>query len=236
MLSGAIFDFDGVIVDSHPVHKRAWKAFLESVGKTVSEEELQFVLDGRKRDDILQHFLGELAPGQLVEYGHRKEQFFREEAPAVQTMGGLLSFLQSLKEAQVVLGVASSGSRSRIDFLMERLDLKKHFRMVVTGDEVKEGKPDPAIFLKAAEDLRKDPAELVVFEDARSGVMAAKAAGMMCVGIGQGNHISILLDAGAEHVVSDFYSLSYSKLQQLSAELHVARRDARPLSIAHRTG
>ena len=61
VFKGVVFDFDGVIVDSHPAHLRAWKSFLNSMGKNVSEEQLHFVLDGRKRDDILRHFLGELS-------------------------------------------------------------------------------------------------------------------------------------------------------------------------------
>ena len=80
MLKGVIFDFDGVIVDSHPAHKRAWIKFLESVGRSVSEEELQFILDGRKRDDILRHFLGALDAQKTAEYGLRKERFFLDEA------------------------------------------------------------------------------------------------------------------------------------------------------------
>ena len=106
MLRGAVFDFDGVIVDSHPVHMRAWKKFLASVGKTVSEEQLHFVLDGRKRDDILRHFMGELDADQIVEYGLRKEQCFREEAAHVRTAEGLLDFLEDLKFEQ-------TGSRHR---------------------------------------------------------------------------------------------------------------------------
>jgi len=215
VLRGAIFDFDGVIVDSHPVHKRAWRRFLESVGRTTSEEDLQFVLDGRKREDILRHFLGDLDSDLMIEYGHRKEQFFRNEATDVQTIEGLQSFLQDLADSHVLLGVASSGSGSRVNFLLDRLDLKKHFRLVVTGDQVELGKPDPAIYLRAAQDLQLDPLELIAFEDAHSGVRAAKSAGMMCVGIAQPDRASSLLDSGADHVVPDFCSLSYLKLQEL---------------------
>jgi beta-phosphoglucomutase len=215
MLRGVVFDFDGVIVDSHRVHKRAWRKFLESVGKTVSEEELQFVLDGRKREDILRHFLGDLNPELMVSYGHRKEQFFRDEAGDVQPVDGLLSLLDDLQEAGVAVGVASSGSRSRVNFLLDRLDLKKHFQVVVTGDEVKNGKPDPSVFLKAAQALQKDPVELLAFEDAASGVQSAKAAGMKCIGIAQPDRASVLLDSGADHVLPDFCSLSYSKLEEL---------------------
>jgi beta-phosphoglucomutase family hydrolase len=215
VLKGVVFDFDGVIVDSHPLHIRAWKKFLESVGKTASEEELQFVLDGRKRDDILRHFLGELEPERMAEYGRRKEQLFRDEAADVQTVSGLLSFLENLEGAHLALGIASSGSRSRIEFLLDRLDLKKHFRVLVTGDEVEKGKPDPAVFLRAAQDLQLDPTELLAFEDASSGVKAARSAGMMCVGIASSGRTSVLLDAGADHVAPDFRSLSYSKLQEI---------------------
>src|SRR6266404_3528612 len=144
MFKGVVFDFDGVIVDSHPVHKRAWRRFLESVGRTVSEEELQFVLDGRKRDDILRHFMGELDADQTVEYGRRKEQIFRDEAAHVRTIDGLRSFLEDLEFEQLALAIASSGSRSRIHFLLDMLDLKKLFRVVITGDEVEQGKPHPA--------------------------------------------------------------------------------------------
>jgi beta-phosphoglucomutase family hydrolase len=215
MLRGAIFDFDGVIVDSHPVHKRAWRKFLESVGRTVSEEELQFVLDGRTRQDILRHFLGDLDPDLTIEYGHRKEQLFRNEVVDVQAIDGLLDFLEDLNDSHMALAIASSGSRSRVNFLLDRLDLKKHFRVVVTGDEVRRGKPDPAVFLKAAQELQLAPAELIAFEDAHSGVKAARSAGMLCIGIAQPERASVLLDAGANDVVPDFRSLSYSKLEEL---------------------
>jgi beta-phosphoglucomutase len=215
MIRGVVFDFDGVIVDSHPVHKRAWRKFLKSVGRTASEEELQFVLDGRKRADILRHFLGDLDPELMIRFGHRKEQFFRDEAGDVQTVDGLLSFLEDLEDAGVAIGVASSGSGSRVNFLLDQLDLKKHFQVIITGDEVKKGKPDPSVFLRAAQALQEDPGELLAFEDAVSGVKSAKAAGMKCVGIAQPDRASVLLDSGADHVVLDFCSLSYSKLKEL---------------------
>jgi beta-phosphoglucomutase len=215
VLRGAVFDFDGVIVDSHPAHVRAWEKFLESMGRTVSEEQLQFLLDGRKREAILRHFMGELSEEQIAEYGHLKEQFFRNEAAHVRTIDGLLSFLDDLECERLALAIASSGGRSRIDFLLDKFGLKQRFRVVITGNEVEEGKPHPAIFVKAAQQLGVDSSQLMAFEDAPSGVIAAKAAGILCVGIAQPGRVSALLDAGAIHVVPDFHSLSYSKLQEL---------------------
>ena len=218
MLKGIVFDFDGVIVDSHAVHKRAWEKFLESIGRCASEEQLEFVLDGRKRDDILRHFLGELTSSELAQYGHQKEQIFRREAAQVQTIEGVPRFLEDLEKAEMMLGIASSGSRSRVTFLLGQLGLTQRFRVIVTGDEVENGKPDPALFLKASQDLAIDPADLIVFEDAVSGVRAAKAAGMKCVGIAVADRTPLLFEAGADYVAADFNSLSYSKLKQIFAE------------------
>lgn len=217
MLRGAIFDFDGVIADSHPVHMRAWKRFLHSVGRETSPEELQFVLDGRTREDILRHFLGELDAEKIGEYAHRKEQLFRDDARHVRTIKGVTKFLKNLEETRLTLGIASSGSRTRVDFLLDHLDLKKYFGAVVTGDEVPHGKPDPDVFLKAAERLRTNPCDLMAFEDSVSGVRAAKSAGMTCVGVASADRASMLVDAGATHVVPDFRCLSYLKLQEIFA-------------------
>jgi HAD superfamily hydrolase (TIGR01509 family) len=197
------------------VHLRAWKKFFESTGKTVSEQELQFVLDGRRRDAILQHFLGDLSDEALVEYGHQKERIFQIEAADVRPIDGLLRFLEELEAARLNLGVASSGSRSRVEFLLRKRDLKKRFRVIITGDQVERGKPHPELFLRAARDLGLEPFELVAFEDAVSGVIAARSAGMKCIGIAPIDRAAILLDAGATHVVPDFTLMSYAKLQDL---------------------
>jgi beta-phosphoglucomutase len=217
MIKGGVFDFDGVIADSHPAHVRAWRMFLGSVGKTVSDEQLQFVLDGRRREDILRHFLGELAEDQLLDYGQRKERMFRDEASWVRPTNGLPEFLESLESSGLALAIASSGSRSRIDFLLDRFGLQSHFRAVVTGDDVKLGKPHPAVYLRAAHQLEIDPADLIAFEDAVCGVLAARSAGMNCIGIAPQGGAARLLDAGASHVVPDFHSLSRSMLLEFSS-------------------
>jgi len=215
MLRAAIFDMDGVIVDSHPVHKKAWRKFLELQNKDISEENLGLIMEGRKREEILQHFLGELSDEQLRVLGDQKEQIFREEAVDVRPIQGLCDFLRQLSEAEIKLAVASSGSSTRVNYILNSLSLRSHFWAVVTGDQVTRGKPDPAIFRLACERVRVHPSETLVFEDSASGVRAAKSGGMKCVGVASNGAIPILLAAGADHIIPNFTGVSFDLMQAL---------------------
>src|ERR1700739_4945733 len=113
MLSGGIFDLDGVIVDSHPLHRRAWRAFLASVGKEVSESELDVILEGRRRRDAVIHFLGELSDSEIREYGKRKDDFFRQVCVLLQPVAATVEFIKKLATAELRLSVATSASRPR---------------------------------------------------------------------------------------------------------------------------
>src|SRR5216683_2684214 len=153
MLQAIIFDLDGVIVDSHPVHKQAWKAFFLSLGKDVPDHELSFVLEGQKREDILRHFLGDLTEEQVKYYGARKEALFRDSVQELKTIDGLNGFLDQLIHAEIPIALASSASRHRAEYMLEALGLRPLFKAVITGDDVVKGKPDPALFVLAAQGL-----------------------------------------------------------------------------------
>ncbi len=215
MLRGVIFDLDGVLVDSHPVHKKSWKMFLNTLGKDISEEDLDFVLDGRKKEDILRHFLGDLSGEQLAEYGRRKEALFRQQASELKMVAGANVFIQQLDDAKIPMALASSGSRGRVNYTLQKLGLQQHFRVVVSGDDVSSGKPDPAVFRAAAALLCADATELLVVEDAVAGVRAAKSARMRCMGIAPDDRVQLLLDAGADYVATDFTGLKLNALQRL---------------------
>lgn len=217
MLKSVIFDMDGVIVDSHVLHMRAWRQFLFSMGKPVTDADLEIVRDGRKREDILRHFLGDLPEDELRIYGDQKELLFRAGPEGLNTIPGVRQLLNELSCAAIRMAVASSGSSERVHYVLDRLRLSDHFAAVVTGDEVAVGKPDPAIFRKAAEWLQVRPTESLVFEDSVSGVRAASAAGMKCVGIADGHRANALLQVGADHVLPNFVAVSVSQMQKLFA-------------------
>jgi len=214
MLRAAIFDMDGVIVDSHPIHRKCWRNFLELLGKEIDDGDLNFVMDGRKREEILRHFLGELSDEQVRVFGHQKEQMFKKEVDDVKITEGLYDFLKQLSEAEVKLGVASSGSKSRIKYILDSFHLQRYFETVVTGDQVTFGKPDPSIFRLASDRLRVPPTETLVFEDSVSGIRAAKAAGMRCIAVASNSVMTNLVRAGADQIIPNFSCVSFDLLQR----------------------
>jgi HAD superfamily hydrolase (TIGR01509 family) len=213
MLRGIVFDMDGVIIDSHPVHRRAWKTFLRTVDREVTDAELDFILDGRKREEILCYFLGELTPSQIADYGARKDEMLRELAEHMHPLRGVVEFLDSLSQVGIRIGLATSAGYRRAHGTLKELGLTGYFDAIVTGDEVASGKPDPAIYRLVAQRLKETPENLLAIEDAVSGVKSARAAGMRCLGIASGERAQPLRDAGADPVVPDFQSLSLEQLE-----------------------
>lgn len=215
MCKGVIFDMDGVLIDSHTLHKKVWAQFLASVNKPVTDEDLEFVLDGRKREEILRHFLGDLSPEQITEYGKRKNELFKESSSELRMVAGAVEFLDSLDTEGIPMAVATSASSTRAHDILARLGILRRFEAVVTGNDVAQGKSDSTIFVRAAEHLRLDPPNVLVVEDAVSGVKAAKSAGMKCLGIASDGRSEKLREAGADRVVPDFRKISLRDVQRL---------------------
>jgi beta-phosphoglucomutase len=215
MLKGIIFDMDGVLIDSHPVHRHAWHAFLATLGREITDDQLDFILEGRRREEILRHFLGDLPPETIAEYGRRKDRIFEANFDRVQLMPGVEDFLEKLESAGLRIGVATSASSRRTRETLRRLKLNGVFSTVVTGDDVCAGKPDPALYRLAAKRMDCFPADLMALEDAACGVRAARAAGMRCIGVASNGRADELRRAGAEHIIQSFVGLSIPKLRAL---------------------
>jgi beta-phosphoglucomutase len=210
-IRGVVFDMDGVVVDSHPSHRAAWKQFLQSVGHPTSDSEIDFILDGRKRAEILRHFLGEeLSSEEIRDYGNRKDQMLRKLGSRPRPIDGAIEFIVELRQAGIAVGVATSAAGTRAQATLSELGIKDYFDVIVTGDDVSIGKPDPSIYRLAATRLHENPAQLLAFEDAASGVQAALCAGFRCIGVASGARVELLRAAGAQVVISDFSSLRIS--------------------------
>jgi beta-phosphoglucomutase len=217
MLRAIIFDLDGVVADSHAAHKRAWSELLASLGRTVSPQELEYVVEGRKREEITSHFLGELSKEEASEYGIRKDALFTKYSSDLQPVPGVCRFIKEASAAGIAIAVASSARRKRVETNLRQLGLASHFQVVVTGDDVVKGKPDPALFSMAARELNIRPQETLVCEDALNGVQAAKSAGMKCLAIASPGREAVLKAAGADNIAADFTQVSLAELRLLFA-------------------
>jgi len=215
MCKGVIFDMDGVLIDSHPAHKRAWAQFLASLDRRTSDEELEFVMDGRKREEILRHFLGDLSSERIEEYGRQKNEHFKESAAALRIIAGVGEFIDTLESAGIPMAVATCASEARARDILRQLGLYSRFAAIVTANDVAKGKPDPEIFVRAAKQLQLTPQSLLVVEDAVSGVQAAKSAGMKCLGIAAEGRAGKLMKAGADCVIPDYRQISLSQVRLL---------------------
>jgi beta-phosphoglucomutase len=207
-IRAVVFDMDGVLVDSHPAHRAAWSEFLQTMGRSVSDTDLSFILEGRTRSEILRHFFGDLDDEGVQEYGRRKDEIFRAVEHQIGPVRGVLDFIEHLSRRHISMAIATSASEIRTFATIERLGLGGRFEAVITASDVSAGKPNPMVYRLACERMRICPAEAIAFDDACSGVMAARSAGMRCIGVASNGLCHSLLQAGAEAVIPHFAELT----------------------------
>ena len=182
---GAIFDWDGVIIDSGGLHEESWRRLAQEIGKTIAPD--SFVRGfGMKSEQVIASVHGWSQDAwEILRLTNRKEELYREilARSKIAPLPGVTEWLARLREAGVPCAVASSTPRANIEPVLTRLRLNETFRVVVSAEDVVHGKPDPEVFLKAAERLCLDRRDTVVFEDACVGIEAAHAAGMIAIGV-----------------------------------------------------
>lgn len=181
---GLIFDLDGVVVDSNPVHMASWQKYLRRCGAELPEN-FERLMYGRRNDDIVRDLFGAaLDPEEVERRGAEKEAVYREMMGPVlekHLVPGVVSFLG--RHRDVPMAVATNGERANADFVLEGGGVRRYFRVVVDGGQVSRPKPDPEIYLRAAALLGLPPADCIVFEDSRAGVEAARSAGARVVAL-----------------------------------------------------
>lgn len=183
-LKAAIFDLDGVIIDSSAFHFQAWQLLASEVGLTISEEVFRETF-GLPNRSILPVWLGrELKPEDIQRLSDRKEALFRQVARGrLQPLPGAMELIRALHGQGFRLAIASSTPRENRDMIADELGLWAYFPVILCANDVQRGKPAPDIFLVAAERLGVPPPHCLVLEDAVGGVEAAKAAGMKCLAL-----------------------------------------------------
>ena len=201
--SSIIFDMDGVLVDNNDFHYKAFEVFCKKYKLDFSPEIYHKNITGRTNEMILQYLFGDLSIEKVNELAFEKEQFYRDIfRPEMKPAEGLIELLESIHKKGITCAVASNGPFENIDFVLDELDIRKYFKVVINPTMVREGKPAPDIYLKAAELLGKSVDECVVFEDSPTGIKAARAANIRVIGLITTHEAHELIDT--EFIISDF--------------------------------
>lgn len=216
-IQAVIFDMDGVLIDSYRAHWQSWLDTAESEGVHCDPAEFSKVF-GRTSREIIAHFWGEgrCSAAEIAAIDARKEAAFRRlidvDFPA---MPGAIDLLRTLHQSGFRLAVGSSGPPENVDFVVDRLGARPLFDALVTGFDVVRGKPDPQVFLLAAERLNLSPTCCAVVEDAPAGVAAANTAGMFSIGLLSTGRTASDLKA-AQAVIRSLSEITPSMLQNAS--------------------
>ena len=178
-----IFDLDGTLVDSMPAHFKAWCAALEDQGQAgVFPEDVFYAMGGRPTRDIVEIINGEQGLSLDADRvaASKKRHYLKRFLSEVELMPSVATIIKEHR-GKVPMAVATGSSREVAEKTLQMLEISDWFDEVVSSNEVENGKPAPDVFLEAASRLAVDPQDCVVFEDARSGIIAAREAGMEVV-------------------------------------------------------
>jgi len=212
MIRGVLFDMDGVLVNNTQAHVKAFEIFCERYGVEDWQHKLQTAF-GMGNDDIMRLILPEeiIREKGMKALGEEKEAIYREVyAPEIRPVRGLVELLEELRGG-IRCAVGSSGCRENVDFVLSNCGITDYFSCIVSGDRVTRCKPDPEIYLLAAEGLHLPSAECLVFEDARVGITAARRAGagrIVALATTLPRH-TLATQTEADVVIDDFASITH---------------------------
>ncbi|MBC3785960.1 HAD family hydrolase [Spirosoma utsteinense] len=214
----ALFDMDGVLVDNTDFHINAWLQFAHRHGFPLTKDQYVANINGRVSADAMAYvFQRPIVGDELATLTEDKEGIYRElYGPHLQPAPGLLPFLDALKVANVKLAVGTSAPVSNVHFTLDGLPLRPYFDTIVDASMIQHGKPNPEIYLTAAEHVGVDPAYCVVFEDAFAGIEAGLRAGMNVIALATTHTRAELADSGAALIVDDFTSLTVDAVRALT--------------------
>jgi beta-phosphoglucomutase family hydrolase len=212
----AIFDMDGTLIDNTPYHLKSWQALYKKYGKGDLSPEIYYTeISGVPIKDTLKRVFGDrFDEAGLKALQEEKDALYRKEyAPYVKAVAGLENFLAELSAAGVKMAMASSATTGDIDFILAHVPIRQYFEAIVDSTQAAKPKPNPDIFLKAADAMKAEYQRCVVFEDSLAGIKAANAAGMKVVGITTGHTASELKPVNL--VINNFNDLTAQQLADI---------------------
>src|SRR6056297_1515153 len=213
-LEAVIFDMDGVIVDSNPVHKRILHEFCKKYGKKLSDNYIRENLFGRTNQEWIPNVFGPLTDEQIEILADEKETLFRKQFnPKKYVVPGFIDFLNLIKQEEIQTVVATSAPPENVDYILDELSIKNLFEAVLDSSHFTKSKPHPEPYLKGAKTVGSSIHNCIVFEDSISGVKSGLSAGAKVVGITT-THTRDELNL-CQLVIDDFTKIITSDLEKL---------------------
>lgn len=200
-----LFDIDGTLVESDPLHLKAFNLAFAPYGHVFDRESFGRELQGLANAAIGARFLPDETPERQWEIMMEKEAMFRELASGgVEPVPGLMALLDWADGLGLPIIAVTNAPRPNADLLIDAIGVRSRFRHVVIGDELAHGKPHPLPYLEGLRLLGADAASSVAFEDSRTGIASATRAGIATIGMATGLAIEQLLEAGASMAAHDY--------------------------------
>jgi beta-phosphoglucomutase len=208
---GVIFDMDGVLADTGPIHFESWVKMANEIGYEFTKKFFDETF-GQQSIPITRKLVGNSVDQELVEkWANLKEEYYREMVrDKIKALPGVIGLLKNLKKNGIKLALGSSGPQENVELLLNVLNIRSFFNAVITAAHVKHGKPAPDVFLIAAKKLKVKPKNCIVIEDAPVGIKAAKKAGMKVIALTTTHNKKEL--TGADLIVNDLNHLNLDDL------------------------
>jgi beta-phosphoglucomutase len=217
MLAGAIFDWDGVVVDSSAAHKQSWEMLAGERGLTLPPNHFSRSF-GRKNQVIIPEiYQWSTDPEEIEELGRRKEALYREilKETGLDPLPGALELFSALKTAGIPMAVGTSTPRENVETVIGLIGAEGFFDVIIAAEDVDRGKPDPEVFLKGADGIGVEPGDCVVFEDAAYGIEAALQGGMKAVALTTTHSREHFADLSPHRIVANLGDVTPDMLKTL---------------------
>ncbi len=203
-IKAVIFDMDGVIVNNHQYHFKAWMEFASRYNFELDEEIYRDQFNGKTNKDLFRMLFDDPSDEEIAAYTEEKETLYRDLYYDDMTPHtGVLDFLTSLQKRGYKIALGTSAPTENVDFVLDNLQLRTFFDVIVDGTEVENGKPDPEIYTTICDRLEVEPKYAVVFEDSIAGLEAAIAAECIPVGVAT-SHEPYELEGKTQFIIHDF--------------------------------
>ncbi|XDD54317.1 HAD family hydrolase [Leptospira sp. WS4.C2] len=198
---GFIFDMDGVVVDNHSYHFKAWMEFSKKYHFPLNSEIYRDTFNGKTNADLFRMIFGNISEKEIKDYGDEKESWYQTlYKNEMRPHTGLKDYLQFLKDHHLKIALGTSAPTMNVNFTLDTLSLRHFFDVIVDGPMVTQGKPHPEVYERCAKELGLDPKDCVVFEDSLAGLQSGKSAGCSIIGVATShteselrNHVSQII-------------------------------------------